>query len=114
MNHQYLTNIILRGNVKKQVERNIVPRGQRVDLHQIKIENEQENFTVKRIHRTLCKDIVAARIAKKMSQKDVARQINIQHQVLNEIESGKAIYNQKTKEIVQKMQKLFGVKFPNK
>jgi len=38
----------------------------------------------------------SARTAKKMSQADLAKKFNIQPSIINDIESGKAIYNKKT------------------
>jgi ribosome-binding protein aMBF1 (putative translation factor) len=49
-----------------------------------------------------------------MTQKEMAIKLNIQLNIYNDIESGKAIYNQQTKEIIQKIQRLFAIKFEHK
>ena len=50
-----------------------------------------------------------ARLAKKMSQADVAKQINEKATVINDYESGRAIPNP---QIIQKLQRVLGVKLP--
>ena len=44
----------------------------------------------------------------------MAVKLNIQINIYNDIESGKAIYNQQTKDIIQKIQRLFSIKFEHK
>lgn len=115
MDHQDFKPVILRGKPKPGIpSRTIVARGNKPDLHKMKIENEQDSFVIKKVPISLCKEIVAARVTKKLSQKDVATRLNIQLKDYNSIESGKAIYDQKAKETIQKVQRLFGVKFVNK
>jgi putative transcription factor len=52
--------------------------------------------------------LIQARIAKKLSQTDLAKQINTRPQIINELESGKSI-SDKEKAILQKIQKILGV-----
>ena len=49
-----------------------------------------------------------------MTQKDVAVKLNIITSVYVELENGKAIYDGKTKQLIQRVAKLFGIKFVNK
>ena len=95
----------LRNQPKKIVSKN------NIDLHKIKIENEQENFEIKKIPKSLCSQIINARVSKKLSQKDISVKLNLQQSIYSEIESGKAKYDPTTKQRVQKIQKLLGVKF---
>ena len=81
------------------------------DMHKIKIENETENFNVVKIPSGLSREITNARTAKKMTQKEVSNHLNIQNSVYVELENGKAIYDGKTKQLIQKVAKLFGTKF---
>lgn len=82
-----------------------------VDLHKIKIENEQENFEIKKIPKSLSQQIINARNLQKITQKDMAVKINVQRNTYNDIESGKAQYDSSTKQIVQKLQKTMGIIF---
>jgi ribosome-binding protein aMBF1 (putative translation factor) len=41
----------------------------------------------------------------------MAIKLNVQKNIYNDIETGKSLYNQQTKEIIQKIQKCLGVKF---
>jgi putative transcription factor len=50
-----------------------------------------------------------ARLAKKMSQADVAKQVNEKSTVINDYESGRAVPNPA---IIQKLQKVLGCKLP--
>ena len=47
-------------------------------------------------------------------QKDMPHRLNVQVSYMNEIESDKANYDPKSKEFIQKIQRLLGVKFNNK
>ena len=49
-----------------------------------------------------------------MSQKDLANRLNIPKEFIPLLENGKAIYDGKTKVIINKIQNVFGVKFKNK
>jgi ribosome-binding protein aMBF1 (putative translation factor) len=116
MDNQDTRNFIIKGKPKplSSIVKNIVPKGQNADLHKLKIENEQENFVIKKVPKALGKEIAEARNVKKITQKDMAVKLNVQKNVYVDIESGKAIYDQKTKEIIQKIQKLLGTKFNHK
>ena len=98
----------------KNLEKTILPRNNHIDLHKIKIENETENFKIPKIPNKLVREIIDARNIKKLTQKEMAIKLNIQANIYNDIESGKAIYNQQTKEIIQKIQRLFSIKFEHK
>ena len=90
-------------------EKNIVHKNN-VDLHKIKIENEQENFTILKIPKEISKGIAEARNLKKITQKDMANRLNIQKDIINNIENGKANYDPSTKENINKIQKFLGIK----
>ena len=94
----------------KSLPKNIVPKNT-TDMHKIKIENETENFNVIKIPTALSKEITNARTAKKMTQKEASNKLNIQTSVYVELENGKAIYDGKTKQLVQRVAKLFNTKF---
>ena len=80
--------------------------------HQLKkIENETENFEIKKIPIELSKEITLIRNIQKISQKDIAIKLNIQQNIYNELENGKAIYNSQTKELINKIERLFKTKF---
>ena len=95
-------------------KKNILQVNNNVDLHKIKIENETENFKIQKIPNKLVREIIDVRNIKKITQKEMAVKLNIQINIYNDIESGKAIYNQQTKDIIQKIQRLFSIKFENK
>ena len=115
MDHQDFNDITI-GNSKLQnakLPKKIIPKN-KVDQHATKIENENENFSIQKIPSALSKEITHARNAKKMTQKDVAVKLNIITSVYVELENGKAIYDGKTKQLLQKVARLFGIKFVNK
>ena len=70
MNHQDLNTIIIGKPKKKSGERNIIPKNNGPDLHSIKIENETENFQIKKVPNALAKEIMSIRNLKKITQKD--------------------------------------------
>ena len=113
LEHQDFKIITLSKN-SKNLQKNNLLRNNNVDLQKIKIENETENFKIQKIPNKLVREIIDVRNIKKITQKEMAVKLNIQINIYNDIESGKAIYNQPTKDIIQKIQRLFSVKFENK
>lgn len=114
MDHQDFREIIIRGKQKKIEGKKIVSRGNNVDLHKIKIENEQDNFKILTIPIGLCKEIAQARNLKKLTQKELAQKLGIQSTIYNTLENGKATYDGKTKQLVNKIQNILGTKFSKK
>mmetsp|Transcript_23609 Transcript_23609/g.22636 ORF Transcript_23609/g.22636 Transcript_23609/m.22636 type:complete len:162 (-) Transcript_23609:403-888(-) len=70
---------------------------------------ETEELKHQKVDKSLSKAIMQARMAKKMTQKDLATAINEKPQVIGEYESGKAIPNGA---IIVKMERKLGVKLP--
>lgn len=110
MDHQDHNVIILRGKSKKIVEKKIVPKNN-VDLNKIKIENETENFTIKTIPKNISTQISKCRVSKKMTQKEVSAKLCVPLNSYTQLENGKAQWNGNIKQIVNKIQNFFGVKF---
>ena len=113
MDHQDHT-IVNIGNPnlqKKHHQGKQIVKKTNVDLHKIKIENEQENFEIKKIPKSLSQQIINTRVVKKFNQQDMAVKLNIQKARYVELENGKATYDPSTKQVIQKIQKLFGVVF---
>jgi len=110
MDHQDHTIIILNGRKKPIEKRNAAPRVN-VDLHKIKIENEQENFKIETIPKKICNQIATARNLKKLTQKEMAQRLGVQINIYTTLENGKAIYDGKTKQLVNKLQHILGTKF---
>jgi ribosome-binding protein aMBF1 (putative translation factor) len=61
-----------------------------------------------RLDATMRQTMIQARIAQKLSQSDLAKRLNMRPQIINELESGKAIAENE-KSILQKLQKVLGV-----
>jgi ribosome-binding protein aMBF1 (putative translation factor) len=80
----------------------------------VKIDNETENFAIQKIPQTLSKEIMQARVASKITQKDLSVKLNIQQSVYSELENGKAIYDAKTKQLITKLQNVLKIKFLNR
>ena len=72
-----------------------------------KLENETDVFAHDTVSSSLKKQIQSARLAKKMTQAQLAQAINEKPQIINEYESGKAIPNP---QILSKMSRVLGVK----
>jgi ribosome-binding protein aMBF1 (putative translation factor) len=105
--HQDWNNIVFK---KQQTTSNKQQSTVRVDrnnkLH--KLENESESFEVQKVSLNLSKQIQQSRLAKKMTQKQLAQQSNISVKIINDYESGKAIPNNIIK---MKIQKVLNVTF---
>jgi putative transcription factor len=74
-----------------------------------KLEDSTEEFKHNTVDKNLSKAITAARMAKKMSQADLARQINERPQIIQQYESGQAIPNP---QILSKLDRALGTHLP--
>jgi putative transcription factor len=72
-----------------------------------KLENETDELQHKKVNTEVKKAIMQGRLAKKLTQAQLAQQINEKPQIIQEYESGKAIPDQK---ILSKMERILGVK----
>ena len=74
-----------------------------------KLEEATEVGKIAKVDKSLSKAIMQARMAKKMTQKDLATAINEKPQVVGQYESGKAIPNP---QVISKLERKLGVKLP--
>jgi ribosome-binding protein aMBF1 (putative translation factor) len=114
--HQDWTTITLKNLTKQKVVKNIVPKRGDTSVidQQRKIENDTENFSIQNIPNLLSREITDVRVKLKLTQKDVSNKLNIQLNEYTELENGKAIYSNKTKQLINKLEKTLNVKFENK
>ncbi|KAH6560495.1 hypothetical protein BASA61_010248 [Batrachochytrium salamandrivorans] len=77
-----------------------------------KIDRETEDFRVERVGLTLSKAIQSGRLAKCLTQKDLATKINEKPSVVNDYESGKA--PNPNQQILAKMERALGIKLRGK
>lgn len=116
MDHQDF-NIIDIGNPRlknpssknKLSSKKIIPLSQE-QSYQNKIESSEDNFTIPKIPKSISKQIIDARNLKKWTRKDMANKINVQQTIYADIENGKSNYDPQTKQIIQKIQKITGIK----
>ncbi|KAI0487953.1 multiprotein-bridging factor 1b [Dendrobium catenatum] len=80
-------------------------------LNTRKLDEETENLSHDKVPAELKKNIIQARIDKKLNQSQLAQLINEKPQVIQEYESGKAIPNQ---QIINKLERVLGVKLRGK
>jgi len=74
-----------------------------------KLEEATEVGKIAKVDKSLSKAIMQARMAKKMTQKDLATAINEKPQVVAQYESGKAIPNP---QVISKLERKLGCKLP--
>lgn len=74
-----------------------------------KLEEADDVGTIAKVDKSLSKAIMQARMAKKLTQKDLATAVNEKPQVIAEYESGKAVPNP---QIISKLERKLGVKLP--
>jgi len=70
-----------------------------------KIEEETENFTVKRVPKDVSQEIVTKRLNKKWTQKELAQKCNLQVKDIQTIENGTAVYNGN---LINKIKRILG------
>ena len=78
-----------------------------VDSTSRKLENDTETFEHKTVSSKLANEIIRARVAKKWSRADLAKNINEHERIVAEYETKKAIPNA---QILSKMSRVLGVK----
>lgn len=71
-----------------------------------KLDDNQEVFHHKLVSKEVANEIMKTRIEKKLTQADLARSINEQTAVIQEIETGKAIYNPN---VLNKIHRVLGI-----
>ena len=93
-NHQDWKTIIIKN--PKQNVKNTKKKINNTNIKKISIEKKADNDELK--HKQLSTDlrisIQKARCSKNLTQKELAQKINVSHQIISDIESGKAIYNE--------------------
>lgn len=80
-------------------------------LNTKKLEEDTENLTHEHVSRELKVSIMKARLDKKLTQAQLAQQINEKPQIIQEYENGKAIPNQ---QVLSKLERVLGVKLRGK
>ncbi len=122
MSHQDF-NIIHFNNPKKVQEKNkgqyeiqnkLSDEQKSINAKNYKIENEQENFKIDYVPKELGKEIIQLRSEHKLNQKDFAQKIYVQQTQIQDIETGKAIYNQDAKKVIKQIERTFKINFKNK
>ena len=81
------------------------------DKNAAKLDNETEELSHAKVSTEMKKAIQTARLAKKMSQADLAKAINELPKQVQDYENGKAIPNQ---QIISKMERALGCKLRQK
>ncbi len=79
-----------------------------------KLENETDVVKIETVPSALSKEIIQLRTQNKLNQKDFAQKLYVQHTQIQDIESGKAIYNQDTKKVIKQIERTFKINFQNK
>ena len=115
MNHQDWDTITI-GNKNKQqskLPKEIIKKtGDTSISNELKkIDSSTENFSHQKIPSALSKELIACRNNLKLTQKDMAVKLNIAQNIYNELENGKAIYSSQTKQLINKIERIFNIKF---
>ncbi len=120
MSHQDWVEVKLTGKKAKEASKNVYTIQNKVSDEQksqaaknYKLENA-EDIKIETVPSALAKEIIQLRTENKLNQKDFAQKLYVQHTQINDIESGKAIYNQDTKKVIKQIERTFKVNFVNK
>lgn len=114
--HQDWKSISISNPLKQKIVKTITEKKGDTSIQDslCKIDNETENFSIKKIPMELSKEIMKSRVSSKITQKDISIKLNIQQNVYVELENGKAIYNAQTKQLITKLQNILKIKFLNR
>jgi putative transcription factor len=92
MDHQDWTVYLTKGPAKRQKDTKI-PHKEKSKAVKIEEKVEKSELKHKKIDIKLAKEIQQKRLNKKMSQKELAKRLSVTPQIINQIETGSAIYN---------------------
>jgi ribosome-binding protein aMBF1 (putative translation factor) len=92
MEHQDWKAIVLKP-AAPVIVKNIVEKKKIIENSSIKVNENDEVIQIKKVPKEISQLITNARIAKKLSRKDLANQLNFKQDIIDDIETGKAIYN---------------------
>jgi len=106
MNHQDLKPIILNPKTEP-VKKSIIAKKKDTTIQGVKLDENDEVISIKKIPREISTLIINARVSKKLNRKDLANQLNLREDVIADIELGKAIYNGNQ---IAKIKKYLGIK----
>lgn len=106
MDHQDWIPTILNKTIKP-MEKEIVERKTQNTNTSIKLNEYDEVIAIKVVPKEIAQLITNARVAKKLTRKVLANNLNLQESVITEIETGKAIYDGN---MIAKIKKYLGVK----
>jgi ribosome-binding protein aMBF1 (putative translation factor) len=90
------------------MQREVVYVNWRVTYTQNATDEAPQNAKLPRLSSTMRQSLIQSRISHKLSQSDLAKKINAKPQIIQELESGKAI-SENEKSILQKLQRVLGV-----
>jgi DNA-binding transcriptional regulator YiaG len=117
MSHQDWNTITIHSaNSKKSVQKDIVEKNTTADLNNQnkKLENDNENFAHTKIPGDLSREITNLRNSMRLTQKDMASKLCIPLATYTDLENRKSIYNQQTKQLIQKIERTNKILFMNK
>lgn len=116
MSHQDFKVIYIGNPNKQKVTKTLVDKkGDTSTIDRIhKLENETENFTIQKIPNLLAREITNFRVKLKLTQKDVANKLCTPLNIYTKLEDGSAHYTPETKQMINKLERIFGGKFENK
>ena len=116
MLHQDFEPVFIRNPSKQKTTRTVADKkGDTSTIDRIhKLENETENFQIQKIPPLLAREIINVRVKLKLTQKDVANKLCIQQSEYSNLENGTASYTPTIKQLINKLERICGIKFENK
>jgi ribosome-binding protein aMBF1 (putative translation factor) len=111
MYHQDFKILVLRKSEKNMDKRNIektsVSKKRGIPQFKKSLDDNLETFTTEKVSYTLKMKIQKARVAAKLSQKDIAQKINVTQKTIQSYENGTAIPDH---QVLQKLRRILKVK----
>jgi putative transcription factor len=116
MQHQDWTTISIGNPSKKFIQKDIVEKNKTSEINNQnkKLENDTENFAHQKIPGELSKEITNLRNSVKLTQKEMATKLCVPLASYTDLENRKSIYNQQTKQLIQKIERIHKINFTNK
>ena len=106
MDHQDWTPITL-NKTNGPVIKEIVEKKKPTSNPSVKLDENDEVVSIKKVPKDIAQLIINARVAKKLTRKDLANNLSLQETIIADIETCKAIYDGN---LIAKIKKYLGVK----
>jgi putative transcription factor len=109
MDHQDWTTVVLKKKSDKKINQN--NQNNQSNQNNFKKQDNDDKIQIKKVSKQMARQIIDGRVAKKMTQLNLAQQSCIDIKMIKEIENTSCVYNS---DHINKISKVLGIKIDRK